>query len=87
MKGESLQGLTWLDSNQTQPSQQEIDDELIRIDQEHEALQYQRDRAAAYPMIQDQLDMLYHLGYQGWHDQIAAIKQQYPKPAAKDTDK
>lgn len=42
--------------------------------------QYQRDRAAAYPSIADQLDKLYHEGYEGWKAAIQAVKDQYPKP-------
>lgn len=39
-----------------------------------------QDRKKAYPSIEDQLDTLYHGGYDAWHAQIQAIKQQYPKP-------
>lgn len=42
--------------------------------------QYKYDRSAAYPTIVDQLDKLYHEGYDGWKAAITAIKEQYPKP-------
>jgi hypothetical protein len=45
-----------------------------------EAAQYQRDRATAYPSIVDQLDTLYHGGYDAWRAEIQAIKEQFPKP-------
>ena len=48
---------------------------------EYEANQYQRDRASAYPSIQEQLDMQYWDSVNGtttWADAIAAVKTQYP---------
>ena len=42
--------------------------------------QYKSDRATAYPSIADQLDLIYHEGIDAWKAQIAAVKQEYPKP-------
>ena len=45
--------------------------------------QYQRDRADAYPSIQDQLDMQYHDSVDGtttWKDAVAKVKSDNPKP-------
>ncbi|NBX50265.1 hypothetical protein EBT25_10060, partial [bacterium] len=53
--------------------------EAERIAQ-HKALQYQRDRAAKYPSIGDQLDMIYHNGLDAWKTVITAVKEEYPKP-------
>jgi hypothetical protein len=86
LKGHSIDGLCWLDSGQSQPTLQEIETELARMDQEHRATQYQRDRAASYPAIEEQLDMLYHHGLDGWKATITAIKHQYPK-SVPDSDK
>ena len=36
-------------------------------------------REAEYPMIQDQLDDIYHNGIDGWKTAIKAIKDKYPK--------
>jgi hypothetical protein len=41
---------------------------------------YKDQRAAAYPSIADQLDTIYHEGIDAWKAQIAAVKQEYPKP-------
>lgn len=46
----------------------------------YEATEYQRQRARAYPAIVDQLDTLYHGGYDAWKASIEAVKQQFPKP-------
>jgi hypothetical protein len=40
---------------------------------------YASKRAAEYPSIQDQLDTLYHEGFDSWKSQIKAIKDKYPK--------
>ena len=43
-------------------------------------LSYADLRRNAYPAIADQLDTLYHGGYDAWRAQVNAVKQQYPKP-------
>jgi hypothetical protein len=74
-------GLIWRDDNELPPpTEEEINQEIERIQQEYERNQYQRDRAAAYPSIQDQLDTLYHQGYDGWKAMVDEVKNKYPKP-------
>jgi hypothetical protein len=41
---------------------------------------YAQERAQAYPSIVDQLDLLYHDGYDAWKAEIQAVKNQFPKP-------
>ena len=40
---------------------------------------YKGQRAAAYPSIVDQLDLLYHGGMDAWKAAITAVKQEFPK--------
>jgi rhodanese-related sulfurtransferase len=40
---------------------------------------YKEQRAQAYPSIADQLDLMYHGGYDAWKAAIEAVKQEYPK--------
>ena len=40
---------------------------------------YKEKRAAAYPSIADQLDLLYHGGMDAWKAAITAVKQEFPK--------
>ena len=40
---------------------------------------YKEQRAAAYPSIADQLDLLYHGGMDAWKAAITAVKQEFPK--------
>ena len=81
----SLRGddLEWLDQSQTQPTNAEIASEITRLEADYAAKQYQRDRAAAYPSLAEQMDMQYWDSINGttvWADTIAAIKAAHPKP-------
>ncbi len=49
------------------------------IDDEYAAKKYQRDRAAEYPSVVDQLDKIYHSGIDAWKADIKTIKDKYPK--------
>jgi hypothetical protein len=40
---------------------------------------YKAKRAAEYPSITDQLDLLYHGGMDAWKTAIQAVKDKYPK--------
>lgn len=44
-----------------------------------DALTYAEKRAAAYPSIADQLDLLYHGGMDAWKAAITAVKEEFPK--------
>ena len=72
----------WMDTEQTQPTEAEIQAEITRLQAEYDANEYQRQRASAYPSIADQLDKIYHEGIDAWKAQIAAVKNQYPKGGA-----
>lgn len=40
---------------------------------------YKAKRAAEYPPVVDQLDLLYHGGMDAWKTAIQAVKDKYPK--------
>lgn len=61
-----------------QGNQVEIDLGLVNAWIDPEA--YKEQRASAYPSIQDQLDTLYHGGYEAWKATITAVKEEFPKP-------
>jgi len=63
------------------PTKEEVEAEIVRLQALYEYNQYQRDRAEAYPSIEDQLDLLYHGGYDVWKEEINKVKEQYPKPS------
>jgi hypothetical protein len=82
LTGDSYAGLVWQDTEQTKPTEAELTAECDRLQTEHGAKQYQRDRATAYPSIQEQLDLLYWdkvNGTDNWEQSIAAVKAAHPK--------
>ena len=40
---------------------------------------YKEKRANAYPSITDQLDILYHSGFDTWKSTIQTVKERFPK--------
>lgn len=81
LKGDEYSGLEWLPGNdKPKPTQKELEDEADRLHQEWLNNQYQRDRGKAYPTIVEQLDTLYHGGYDAWKATIDEVKNKYPKP-------
>ena len=80
--------LEWLDSEQTEPTADELAAEVTRLQGVYDNNEYQRTRAAAYPHIKDQLDLLYHDMTAGkldatgeWHKAVKAVKDATPKPS------
>jgi hypothetical protein len=74
-------GISWKDGHETTAQELEaVQVELARLQAEYKATEYQRQRAQAYPSMADQLDTIYHEGIDAWKAQIAAVKQEYPKP-------
>ena len=75
------EALIWLDETQSRPTKEELDAEVIRLQAEYDAKEYQRLRAPEYPPIGDQLDDLFHSGAftQEMAAKIQAIKDKYPK--------
>ena len=60
----------------------DIEAKMTELQAEYDANQYQRDRATAYPSIQEQLDMQYWdkvNGTTNWEDAIAKVKSDIPK--------
>jgi hypothetical protein len=81
--GDSLNNynLTWLEGTTPIPKA-DIEAKMVEVQAEYDANQYQRDRAIAYPSIQDQLDMQYWdkvNGTTNWEDAIAKVKSDNPK--------
>ena len=60
----------------------DIEAKMVEVQAEYDANQYQRDRATAYPSIQEQLDMQYWdkvNGTTNWEDAMAKVKLDNPK--------
>ena len=70
----------WSDDSVTKPTEAEINAEVKRLQDLYTANKYQRDRAAEYPSVVDQLDDIYHNGIDAWKATIKVTKDKYPKP-------
>lgn len=78
LRGDELE---WLDTNQTQPTESEIQAEITRLQAEYDANEYQRQRASEYPSWQKQLEKIYDDGIDAWKtEMVDPIKAKYPKP-------
>ena len=75
MVGTEYSDITWLDKSQTKPTEAEVTAEIERLNNG-----YETKRAAEYPSVVDQLDKMFHSGFQAWKDEIQIIKEKYPKP-------
>ena len=63
------------------PTQEFLESELQRMQDEFDAQDYARDRAKAYPSMADQLDYIYHNSITKWKsDMIKPVKDAHPKP-------
>ena len=60
--------------------QSKIDATRATLAAEYAALEYSRNRAAEYPPVVDQLDLIYHSGIDAWKAKIKETKDKYPKP-------
>ena len=82
VRGEDINTIEW--HNGTTPiSKADIEAKMVEVQAEYDANQYQRDRATAYPSIQEQLDMQYWdkvNGTTNWEDAISKVKLDTPKP-------
>ena len=77
----------WLSPEIDQPTQSEIDAEVARLQAEYDAIQYQRDRKAEYPSMDEIVVALWEavieermassIDLQG---KRTAVKDKYPKP-------
>jgi hypothetical protein len=77
----NINQITWYEDTTPIPKA-DIEAKMVEVQAEYDANQYQRDRATAYPTIQDQLDMQYWDNVNGttnWEDAIAKVKADNPK--------
>ena len=74
--------INWMDETQTQPTEDEIQAEITRLQAEYDSQEYARNRAKEYPPIEDYLDGVVK-GDQAQIDKYIAdclaVKEKYPK--------
>ncbi len=82
INGDDYSTLVWQEETQP-PTLSEVVSKYNELKTEYDSKEYARNRAKAYPTIQEQLDMQYWDSVNGtttWQDAIEAVKTQYPKP-------
>jgi len=73
-------GVVWISADTPQPSQEELDTEVQRLQTEWEAKEYARKRKAEYPSIQELVVALYDTEDRAAIDaKRAAVKLKHPK--------
>ena len=78
VNAEDFEQITWLNGTAV-ISKADIEAKQAELQTEYNNKKYQRDIAAEYPSIADQLDDSYHNGIDGWKATIKATKDKYPK--------
>ena len=73
LRGSTYNDIEWHSENP--PTEQEVFAALAAL----ENFEYRDKRAAEYPSVIDQLDLLYHGGYDAWRQTIQAVKDKFPK--------
>ena len=78
VRGEEVE---WINPSTAPVTETEIAAELVRLQADYDAKEYQRSRASEYPAIGDQLDALFHAGVfpEDMAEIIQAVKDKYPK--------
>ena len=71
--------ISWLDSEQTQPTEDEIAEKIAELEYKEEVEEYKAEREKAYPPTGEQFDKIFHEGIDAWKAEIQAIKDAHPK--------
>jgi hypothetical protein len=80
--GVSGDRIKWNDPDNKQPTETEINDKIVELKAEYDALAYSRKRASEYPSNGDQWDMIYkdNKNSTTTHaDAVEAVKTKWPK--------
>ena len=76
---DDINKIIWHDGNPTNITNEQILAKQVELKTAYNNKKYQRDRAAEYPSMEDQLDDIYHNGIDGWKATIKVTKDKYPK--------
>ena len=79
-KNWSMEENRLVDNPHSKPTQEFLESELKKMQDEFDAQDYARDRKSAYPPFADQFDQIYHEGIDAWKETIQAVKDAHPKP-------
>ena len=82
LNGDEYSGIVWKDKTQTQPTLEEVNAEIVRLQAEYDAKEYQRLRVKEYPPYTDYLDGIVkgdNAQVQAYINACLAVKAKYPK--------
>ena len=82
VEGDTYDGIQWLDQDKTKPTEEEVTNEVARLNAELVANAYQQKRLAEYPPMADYLDGIVKgddTQVQKYIDDCLAVKAKYPK--------
>ena len=79
VNADDINQITWQEGTPV-ISNEDILAKQVELQAEYDAKEYQRNRKAEYPAIEDQLDDIYHNGIDGWKTTIKVTKDKYSKP-------
>ena len=72
---EDYDTLVWNEVNVPKPTKEFLDGKMQAVRRDYAVI-----RQRHYPSIEDQLDTLYHGGYEAWRASIDLVKTTFPKP-------
>ena len=82
VKNNDYDTIVWTNEDKT-ISKADLESKVAEMQKAEDAIRYQKDRADAFPSLQDQLDMQYwdkKNGTKTWEETIDKIKKDFPKP-------
>jgi len=79
IKNNDYNEIKWGDKSEI-PTLKWCEDKRDEMQADYDAKKYQRDRASAYPPLEDQMDLLYHGGVDALKAELKKVKDKFPKP-------
>jgi hypothetical protein len=76
LRGEDLE---WLDTEQTEPTEAEIQVEIVRLQAIYDSQEYSRSRQQEYPSIQECIHAILDDDLTALQEKRQAVKDKYPK--------
>lgn len=83
LDGDSYEGIKWIDTEQTIPTEEEVLAEIENVKALEVSLEYREKREREYPDFKDYLDGIVkgdQAQIQAYIDACLAVKAKYPKP-------
>jgi len=79
MVEDDYDNIDWYSKEIEKPTREAVLAEQERLQKIEDSNAYKSKRAAEYPSIVDQLDLMYHGGMDAWKTAIQVVKDKYPK--------